>query len=313
VTLLLTRTTTWRMRIICGMLIWVLVGLIPASFRQHKERLRCTFLDVGHGLCILVENPEGQTLLVDVGSMDSALRASRAVQGCLWDRGYASLDTLAITHADLDHFNGTAELLKETNVGALMVPQSFVESVEDGAINVRETVAGLGIPITTVQRGQPLKFGSVSISVLHPGVSATNEFEDDNASSIVLLLEYAGKRVLLTGDVSGTGQRNLMSKTIEPVDVLLAPHHGSTSDNTAELDQWASPGVVVASSRSRSTKKLATVYPSSRLYTTGRDGAITCSVSSTGELSVSAFRDELPTWFQSPRTIGRFFESNEPD
>jgi competence protein ComEC len=281
-------------------LVWLLAGLIPATINQSRDGLRCTFLDVGHGLCILIENPERQTLLVDVGSMDSALRASRAVQGCLWERGYAYLDTLAITHADLDHFNGTAELMKDTTIGGMMVPQSFLTSKEDGAVKVREAADRLDVPMKAVQRGQPLRFGSVSISVLHPGVSATSEFEDDNASSLVLLIEYAGKRILLTGDVSGSGQRDLMRSVIEPVDVLLAPHHGSTKDNTSELNDWANPKVVVASSRSRSTTKLSSVYPASETYTTGRDGAVTCTVDRNGNLMIKAFRREQPDWFEAP-------------
>ena len=281
-----------RHYILCSMLAWVAIGLAWTLPSHEPGFLRCTFLDVGHGSSILIETPQGRTLLVDIGSMDSSKRATRAVQGCLWERGFYHLDTLAITHADLDHFNGAPKLLEETTVGSIVAPQTFVDSQEPGAIEVRETARAFGTPLQAVQRGQPMHIDSdVTISVLHPGEPATSRFEDDNASSLVLLIEYAGRRVLLTGDVSGSGQRSLLSRAIPKVDVLLAPHHGGKNDNTIELKEWARPSFVVASSRRKSPLKvMANIYPDAEAYLTARDGAVSCVISPDGRLTVTAFR-----------------------
>lgn len=295
-----TRRRRTRHRLICAMLLWVTFGLSSDLVRDEPGCLRCTFLDVGHGSSILIESPEGRTLLVDVGSMDSSTRATKAVQGCLWERGYSHIDTLAITHADLDHFNGTAKLLEDTLVGNIIVPRAFIDSTEPGARDVRELAKESGTPLIAVQRGQPLRMGvGVTVTVLHPGESATQQFEDDNASSLVLLIEYANRRILLTGDVSGSGQRALLAKTIPEVHVFLSPHHGSQHDNTTELQQWARPGIVVASTRHRGASKvLNSVYPAANAYVTATDGAVTCTIRSTGELSVETYRSRRSSVFK---------------
>ncbi len=290
---IIARNRRVRHYILCSMLAWVAIGLAWTLPGHEPGFLRCTFLDVGHGSSILIETPQGRTLLVDIGSMDSSKRATRAVQGCLWERGFYHLDTLAITHADLDHFNGAPKLLEETTVGSIVVPQTFLDSQEPGPIEVRKIAKALGTPLQTVQRGQPMHIDpNITISVLHPGEPATHQFEDDNASSLVLLIEYGGRRILLTGDVSGSGQRSLLSKAIPNVDVLLAPHHGGKSDNSVELQQWSRPASVVASSRHKSPlQMMANIYPNAEAYLTARDGAVSCVISSDGELKVTAFRD----------------------
>src|SRR5699024_5093906 len=50
-----------------------------------------------------------------------------------------------------------------------------------------------------------------------------------NAASLVLLVEVDGLRVLLPGDVGETEQLRLVRALLDrdPLDVLVAPHHGS--------------------------------------------------------------------------------------
>lgn len=282
-----------RRFVVAAILLWVGLGLSRSFLASEPAQLRCTVLDVGHGSAVLLESPTGRTMLVDVGSIDSSDRAARAVQNCLWARGLTNIDTLVVTHADLDHFNGATRLMEETTIGSIIGPQSFSTSNERAAVMLREACQLEDIGISTVQRGQQLILDeAINIEVLHPGVSATSEFEDDNASSLVLLVEYAGKRILLTGDVSGSGRRTVLSHAIKPVNVLLAPHHGSRFDNDAALNEWANPQQVVASSRKRGALKvLDSAYPQAHNYVTAHDGAVSITVQSDGTMSVRPFRE----------------------
>jgi competence protein ComEC len=63
---------------------------------------------------------------------------------------------------------------------------------------------------------------------------------------MVLLIEHAGHRLLLTGDLESPGLEHVLDLPPLPVDVLMAPHHGSRVSNRPELAEWARPKVVVS-------------------------------------------------------------------
>jgi competence protein ComEC len=59
--------------------------------------------------------------------------------------------------------------------------------------------------------------------------------DSPNDSSLVLLVETRGIRILLTGDVEPPSQEVLEREAIGPVDVLKVPHHGSRYQDPALL------------------------------------------------------------------------------
>ncbi|MEZ6074893.1 MAG: hypothetical protein R3C56_04205 [Pirellulaceae bacterium] len=70
--------------------------------------------------------------------------------------------------------------------------------------------------------GHSGRVGEVSYQILHP--RAGKRAESDNASSLCLLLEFAGKRVLLPGDLEGSGLLDLTELPPRP----LSCHDGPT-------------------------------------------------------------------------------------
>ncbi|MFZ9889062.1 MAG: ComEC/Rec2 family competence protein, partial [Myxococcota bacterium] len=75
---------------------------------------------------------------------------------------------------------------------------------------------------------------------------------DDNERSIAVLVTFAGRRLLVTGDLTGGGESTADLETplaaiTGPVDVLRTGHHGSkTSSNEAALSTW-SPTIAIIS------------------------------------------------------------------
>jgi len=59
-------------------------------------------------------------------------------------------------------------------------------------------------------------------------------------------VRHAGHAILLTGDLEGAGLARVLAGPPQPVDVLMAPHHGSRVANTSQLADWARPRVVVS-------------------------------------------------------------------
>jgi competence protein ComEC len=63
---------------------------------------------------------------------------------------------------------------------------------------------------------------------------------------MVLYVQHAGHSLLLTGDLEGPGLAQVLEERLPPIDVLMAPHHGSRVVNKQELAEWARPKVVVS-------------------------------------------------------------------
>ena len=275
--------------------VWAIVGLVWGLRSPAPELLRCTFLSVGHGGAILVETPSGRTLLYDAGTMQDGRVAQRTVQSTLWERRYAGLDAILISHADIDHFNGTAGLMESVPVGRLLVSQQFLDFRQPAVKVLCDASAECGVPIKLVREGDRLRLGDdVAISVLHPQFGPPHS--DDNANSVVLLIEYAGRRILLTGDLDGSGQRALLEQPPRHVDVLLAPHHGSRKANPAALARWATPScVVVSADRRVDFKSLRAAYgPDADILSTHEVGAVTFEITREGRVDRSTFLRHKP-------------------
>lgn len=274
--------------------LWIIVGLwVPLSAAQTSS-LRCTFIAVNHGISILIETPKGQSILYDAGSMASVDSTYTKIKNTLLSRGIGQVDLLLISHADRDHFNAASDLISNHYVGQLAFPQPFLDRKQQGTIHLCDTANQFHVPIQIVEKGDYLDLGpELSLEVLHP--DASDKYETDNPASLTVLLSYQGRRILLTGDLEGKGLEKLLSDVeMEPVDVLLAPHHGSLSANTVKLDRWANPDYVIISGGKEDTNsKLKSVYSSgTQIYSTRLHGAITCLVDDKGNLQVTAFRGQ---------------------
>jgi competence protein ComEC len=218
----------WRLGLLAA---WIALGIAVSLGQQRdRDRLRCTFLSVGHGAAVVVELPGGQTLLYDAGRLGSPTMAARAVSGYLWSRGLTHLDAVVISHADADHYNAVPALIKQFSLGAVYVsPVMFLERA--GSLEaLRAALARSGVAVREVWSGDRLRVGGgATVEVLHP--PRRGVLGSDNANSIVLAIEYQGRRLLLTGDLESPGLDDVIAEQPYDCDVVLAPHHGSPSSD----------------------------------------------------------------------------------
>jgi competence protein ComEC len=290
---------TWvgrRLRSLSVLLAWLAVGLLTAAVPVERDgSLRLIVLDTGHGGAMLVETPAGRTFLFDCGSMEDNRYIADSVWRVLRDRGHASLDALIISHADLDHCNNVPALLHGGRVGTLIASRTFLDFNQQIVAEACEAARKQNVPIRLVAEGDRLRLDpTVSISVLHP--PDRPPANDDNANSIVIEIEYAGRVLLLTGDVEGPGQEELFQRAARGgYDVLVAPHHGGRMANTTRLAEWAQPKTVLVSCGHRVNRAhLEATYVDSRLYLTSRDGAVTVQIKPNGNMAVSCFASNTP-------------------
>jgi competence protein ComEC len=239
---------TWAVALL---LAWSAIAFylaMPVRGANSDKPLDVTFAAVGHGAAILVELPDGRTILYDAGRLGSPLSGARPIAALLWSRGITHLDAVIVSHADSDHYNALPELLERFSVGGVYVSSVMWNEPTPGVVKLREALDARQIPITELLAGDRLRVGEESrttLEVLHPPFGGV--FGNDNANSIVLKIDHAGRRVLLTGDLEARGLADLLAEPALDCDVLMVPHHGSTRSNPRGLVDWCRPEYVVIS------------------------------------------------------------------
>jgi competence protein ComEC len=291
----------WRWSSLAG-LGWLCVGLAAGAARLPSDELRCTFLAVGHGGCIVMETPDGRTILYDAGSLAGPDVTQRQIAPFLWHRGIHRLDEVMLSHADLDHFNGLPALLDRFAVGQVTLTPSFADKNLPGVQQTLQRLHERGIPIRTVKAGDRMMAGDVVFEVLHPPAAGPDG--NENARSLVLLVRHAGHSILLTGDLEGKGlQRVVGELPAQAVELLMAPHHGSHLTNTPELAQWARPRVVVScQGRPPPAREVYQRYREvgAQVLDTHQEGAVTIRSHASG-LVVETFVTKQRFVVRSPR------------
>ena len=271
--------------------LWTAAGLAVALRPSEPQPLRVSVLSVGHGLSVLIESPSGRTLLYDGGMMGNAHRPTAIVQQTLWHRGHSQLNGLMLSHADTDHFNGVPGLIRTLPIGRLFVSPQLIDWSQPEVRQVLDAARHCEVPVRLTWQGDSLALGDgIGCRVLHP--TANEMLLPDNANSIVLLIEYAGRRCLLTGDLERDGLLRLLNSPPQVCDVLVSPHHGSLGANTTDLARWARPNWLIVSADRRAN--LATLRSRFGLDTnvlnTHDHGSITFEIHADGRMTCETFR-----------------------
>jgi competence protein ComEC len=288
-------TRRWQLAAVA---IWVLVGLVPPLERSWtRDGLSCSVVAVGHGECILFEGPHGETMLCDAGSMGSPEYATQTIASYLWSRGIMRIDGVMLSHADTDHYDALPGLLDRFRIGAVYVSPVMFESVGGGSGSravaaLKESIEKAGVPIREIWSGNRLQFGpDVSLQVMHPPKRGV--VGDDNANSVTVGVEYAGRRVLLPGDLESPGLDDVMAEEPYHCDVLLAPHHGSRRSEPAKFAAWCTPDWVVMSSAANdeiATAGDAYKQLGAHILATPRTGTVRFDLHRTTRIDVETWR-----------------------
>ena len=281
----------WQLAALCA---WIVVGIVPSLARPWtRDGLECSFVAVGHGACVVLEAPTGETLLYDAGALGSPEYATRAISSYLWHRGIRRIDGVVISHADVDHYNAVPGLLKRFRVGAVYVSPLMFDGLGEtgrGPEALREAIQTAGVPIREIWSGDSLRAGpELTLEVLHPprqGVIGT-----DNANSVTLAVECRGHRLLLPGDLESPGLEDVIAELPYDCDILLAPHHGSRRSDPPGFAAWSTPEWVVISGGSGDE-----VRPVVKTYETAGASVARTSDRGTVRFFLGSGEIEMATW-----------------
>ncbi|MER2490547.1 hypothetical protein [Catenovulum sediminis] len=181
--------------------------------------LTLTFFDVSHGLAVLMQLPDGTSIMADAGKHD--INEQRVRPFMIANK--VKLDEIWTSHRHGDHYGGKEKLLEAYG----HITSAFLkdnQSLEHWNDNECEPAGELPF-----KRGDILHYGDATITVQNAhGDHCKNNYLDFNPNSLAFRLDYKGFRFGFQGDIYGQQQDEHLATYGEnaiKVDVLQSNHH----------------------------------------------------------------------------------------
>ncbi|GAB5449949.1 MAG: hypothetical protein Hals2KO_02770 [Halioglobus sp.] len=211
--------------------------LLPATAiaPEPSRALKVTVFDVGQGTAVLIQAGR-RALLYDTGPGDPGGRnvGEDLLLPALSAAGIRRLDTLVVSHGDLDHSAGAQTLLSQIPVRRLRRGADGFELPGSSACEAGESWRWPG--------GQRFRF-------LSPGLNGSTSPAARNNASCVLQVDIDGYRLLLAGDVERPGELQAVVYWRDALrsQWLLVAHHGSATSSSYSKLKHMQPTVAVVS------------------------------------------------------------------
>jgi competence protein ComEC len=272
-----------------------LVVIVPLGFlkwqRTHRDHLRLTCLDVGHGQAILAQLPGTTNLLFDAGSLYNKDIGARIVTPFLDYIGIGRLHAIIASHHDVDHINGIPEIVDLRRVDRVHLGDTFFDQSPTPQTTELLTQHLQTSRIKVEHVPPAIATGPAQVHVLWPASdSATHEKLDENDKSVVCLIEFAGRRVLLCSDIEKPAQREIAK--LYPslkADVVVAPHHGSVRTLDDGFLRQLAPRLVICSCSQTDFEqgRVTRQVEGADLLCTAQAGALSVCIDAAGEVQAS--------------------------
>ncbi len=291
------------------LLILIVSWIIPVHLRPSNSSLRVTYLDVSQGNSAAVEFPGNSMMLIDGGGFHSgSFDVGRyVVAPFLWHRRIIQLDNMVLSHAHPDHFQGL--LFVASHFPVKQFWYNNVSTDDPHFVNLLKRLAEKNVvALGPAELSSCQTIGGVEVQVLHPPpefgpASRIPTDKELNNLSLVVRLKYGNVSFLFPGDIEKEAEYRLARlEQLEPVDVLLVPHHGSRTSSSMEFLQRLKPKIAIFSVGFDNPFRLPSAqvlkrYRSLgvRIYRTDRHGAITISTDG-DKLEVETFLPVVWPW-----------------
>ncbi len=280
--------------------IWILVAYLLAIHGRPvpEGTLEATFLDVGHGTCVVLRMPSNEVWMYDCGRLGNESYSSAGIDRALWSMGITRLEGIILSHADADHFNALPGILKRFQVRCVITPPGMLSEPESALLPIQKSIRHYGIDVREVHHDRD-RHGiasleslgvtfPASVEVLHPLLNRVPG--SDNANSLVLHLRWGGRSMILPGDLEPPGTAMVVNLPRPKAGgILMAPHHGSLRMDAASVLEWARPQETIVSGGARASKpevqEMLSVH-GSEVHVTANAGAIRVQIGKQGKVRV---------------------------
>ncbi|MFH0772526.1 MAG: DNA internalization-related competence protein ComEC/Rec2 [Candidatus Omnitrophota bacterium] len=260
--------------LIINVIVWK-SALVPAD-----ERLKVTFLDVGHGDSAFIEFPRGGNMLIDGGNEDAG---RNVILPFLRNKGVYLIDAVVLTHPDSDHCGGLITVMSELRVGRLF----YGGAKSDSSVykNLENLIAEKKTRATVLKRGDSIE-GACGVNLFclnPPDEFLYGEDVSENDRSVLINMKYKKISMFFCGDIGEKAMSEVM--TYRPntrASLLTLPHHGEKLTLAGEsfinglFPEYAVISQGAAANEILRSERIEEVLAAKgmRVFRTNRDGAI---------------------------------------
>ncbi|MFI3229100.1 MAG: MBL fold metallo-hydrolase [Bacillota bacterium] len=228
------------------------VDLDDSTFSVH-------FVDIGQGDAIVVRLPDGVDIIVDAGSGTNESSATTDdYLAYLSAIDIGTIDYMIITHAHSDHMNMADNVLTMFDVENIYFNdydtepttnyyQEFLTAVDKEGANIERFDEDGDIYVIESAEGAEEEY---TVTIFAPGYDRDS---NTNNNSPFILVEYAGRSLLLTGDAEVEAEEWFIeycqaNKIEINIDLLKVGHHGSSTSSSQAFIEFIDPEYGVISS-----------------------------------------------------------------
>ncbi|RNC82695.1 MAG: ComEC/Rec2 family competence protein [Phycisphaera sp.] len=252
-------------------------------------------LKVGDASAFVVRSG-GDALLWDCGSWSPDVGRTDIPDACR-ALGSTRVDTIVITHANIDHYMGVLDAARLLRVRTVITGESFLAQArsnpESTPAFVLSELERMGVEHRVAVRGDEIEVGDASLRVLHPPAGFDPRAENDASLVAMLESESTPARALLTGDI----QREAMAMLMESgddlrADVIELPHHGSAHDAAYAFVEHIDPPIVLQSTGMRRVgdARWDHVREGREWFVTEHDGCASVYLTKQGTIRADSYR-----------------------
>jgi competence protein ComEC len=193
-------------------------------------------------------------MLIDAGgfSHSSAFDMGKMVVApLLWQKKIRSVDILVLSHADGDHINGMAYIAEHFHVKAVWANTESEDS--PGYRRLMDVLQEKHlIPTDFKTFSRRHEIGGVTLDIVNPPPDFLERrqletWRDINNNSLAVLAGFGAISLLFPGDIKSGAEKEMVSLYGERLQsrVLVAPHHGSKTSNSAAFVETIQPQAVI--------------------------------------------------------------------
>lgn len=221
----------------------LILGMI-VFFSKEQQELKVSFLNVGQGDAILIQNGNKQ-ILIDSGKNGKLILEKLGEKMPFWDR---KIELVIITHPDFDHYGGFGEVFKSYKVEGVVKTQARSDGEEwiDLESKIKNEKSKL---IDATPRTKVVFPNQAKLEIIYPLSEIEAGIKDRNDASVVSRLVFGENEFLFTGDLSLEGEEEVINNLDVNIgaDFLKVGHHGSRSSSGGSFLDKVKPKEAVIS------------------------------------------------------------------
>lgn len=268
------------------------------TFTNKPSYAELTLFDVGQGDSILFKTGNNKTIMIDTGGKGDENKsksishhniAKFKILPSLKRKGISTIDYLILTHPHADHMGELPYLFEHLKIKNIILnsdgfPNDLLKYIiKEGKMK--------NIKIHEVKNISQINFEVTKLKFFNTFIPASS---DKNEQSIIILIQYRNKNILLMGDATKNNESILLQNYKLPkIDILKVGHHGSRTSSSEEFVKNIQPKISLISSGKHNKYHLPNDDVISRLK---ENGSEVYDTQDNGELSINL--DDIKTKIQ---------------